>query len=356
METGEGPGPDHLTSHHARLLADPTQFHIFHALRVIEAEFADNPRMGESKRPREDAYRLEQEAELAFPTSTIAALVPPQDGRPGRLVNRFFGLFGPMGPMPLHLTEYVRDRVRNRRDPTMLAFANMLTHRLFTLLYRAWAVAQPTASYDRALRGERGNAPPDPFERKVAALTGHMADGFRDRDHMPDLAKRFFSGHLANGTRHPEGLVSMLSLFVRAPVSIDEFVGEWLDLEPEDRWRLGARVGLGQGTGVGSRVFTHGAKFRLRIGPLSLAEFRRLLPGGPSLDRLEDIVRNYVGDTFDWDINLILHEAEVPVTTLGEGTALGHTSWIGQRRADSHADDLYLVPKSLARRRAAAGA
>jgi type VI secretion system protein ImpH len=238
----------------------------------------------------------------------------------------------------------------------MLAFANMLTHRLFTLLYRAWAVAQPTASYDRALRGKRGNAPPDPFERKVAALTGHMTDGLRDRDHMPDLAKRYFSGHLSNGTRHPEGLVSMLSLFVRAPVTLDEFVGEWLELEPEDRWRLGARVGLGLGTGVGSRVFTHGAKFRLRIGPVNLAEFRRLLPGGPSLDRVEDIVRNYVGDTFDWDINLILHESEVPVSTLGEGTALGHTSWIGQRRADSHADDLYLVPKSLARRRAAAGA
>lgn len=352
METGQGAGPDHLT-HYAQLLADPQTHHIFHALRVIEAAFPDAPRLGESKRPRDDPYRLQQEAELAFPTSTIAEVVPPQGRVPGRVVNRFFGLWGSMGPLPLHMTEYARDRQRNHRDNTLVAFADMLTHRMMSLFYRAWASAQPSPSYDRALKGDRQGRAADPFERKVAALSGHYERALQNRDAMPELAKRHFVGHLTAGPRHAYGLVSIVSAFVRSPVTLKQFVGEWLELEPDDRWQLGARVGLGQGTSVGARVWSHAAKFRLRIGPMKLADFVRLMPGSPSLTRLEDIVRNYVGDTLDWDINLLLARDQVPQAQLG-GTRLGHTSWIGHRAGDSDADDLYLVPQSLARRRAAA--
>lgn len=353
MEAGQGTGPDHLT-HYARLLADPQSHHLYLALRIIEAEFPDAPRLGESKRPAEDAIRISQEAELAFPPSTILSLDPPKGDQPGRLVNRMFGLFGPMGPLPLHLTEYARDRLRNHGDDTFIAFANMLTHRLAGLLYRAWASAQPAPSFDRALRGRRARGvDADPFERKVAALSGHYEPGLRFRDGMPELAKRHFVGHLAPGPRHAEGLVSILSVFVRAPVRLIPFVGQWLQLEPDDRWQLGARAGLGQGTSIGNRVWSHAAKFRLCIGPMSLPDFRRLVaPGSASLDRLEAIVRNYVGDTLDWDINLVLARDQVPQAQLGGDTALGQTSWIGRRTQDSDADDLYLVPKSLARRRA----
>lgn len=353
METGHGAGPDHLT-HLAQLLADPHDHHIFLALRIIEASYPDAPRLGESKRPREDPYRLTQEAELAFPPSTIESITPPADGKPGRLVNRFFGLWGPMGPLPLHMTEYARDRLRNHKDSALTSFADMLTHRLFSLFYRSYAVAHPAPSFDRALRGNRGKTPPDPFERKVAALSGHFEPGLRYRDAMPEMAKRHFVGHLTPGPRHAEGLVSIFSSFVRTPVSIQQFVGEWLQLETGDRWQLGAMVGLGRATSIGTRVYSHAAKFRLRVGPMSLADYRRLVPGSPSLQRLEDIVRNYVGDTLDWDMNVVLARDEVPQAQLGGQTMLGHSGWIGTRPQDSDADDLYLVPQSLARRRAAA--
>lgn len=353
METGQGTGPDHLT-HYAQLLADPQTHHIFLALRIIEAAYPDAPRLGESRRPREDMFRMSQEAELAFPPSTIAAITPPQDGRPGRLVQRMFGLWGPMGPMPLHLTEYARDRQRNQKDTTLVAFADMLTHRMFCLFYRAWAAAQPAPSFDRALTGNRSGQPADPFEQKVAALSGHYGAAMRDRDSMPDMAKRHFVGHLAPGPRHADGLVSIVATFVRARVTLQQFVGEWLELEANDRWELGRGGGLGQGTSIGSRVWSHAAKFRLRIGPMRLPDFQRLMPGSPSLKRLEDLVRNYVGDTFDWDINLVLYRRDIPQARLGGGTRLGHTSWIGSARRDRDADDLYLVPESLARRRARA--
>ncbi len=57
-----------------------------------------------------------------FAPATLAAWEPGEDGRPARLLVHFFGLFGPDGPLPLHLTEYARDRRRNDRDPTLPAF------------------------------------------------------------------------------------------------------------------------------------------------------------------------------------------------------------------------------------------
>ncbi len=61
-----------------------------------------------------------------------------------------FGLFGPNGPLPVHLTEYARERIYHHQDTSLRAFADLFHHRLALLFYRAWADAQPTVSLDRA--------------------------------------------------------------------------------------------------------------------------------------------------------------------------------------------------------------
>ena len=334
MATGDGPGTDYLT-HYDQLVRNPQAFHIFHALRVLEARFRDAPPLGMSKRPREDRLRLGQEAELAFPPTTVRSYAPPGAG-PAVLVNRFFGFFGPHGPLPTHLTEYARERLVNARDPTLVAFADMLTHRMMSLLYRAWVTGQPAVSFDR---GEDGM-----IERKVAALAGYSGAKLRRRDAMPDLAKRYFAGHLGAGTRTAEGMVAMLQAFFRVPVRLQQFVGCWLTLEPDDRWQLGVRAGLGRATSIGERVWSRAAKFRLLVGPLTLADYTRLLPGGAAMDRLRAVVRAQVGDALDWDVNLIMKADEVPRAVLGQNVVLGHVGWIGTRHGKGDAGDLFLVP------------
>ncbi|MDO9526366.1 MAG: type VI secretion system baseplate subunit TssG [Gemmobacter sp.] len=335
MATADGSGPDDLT-HYERFSQSPQVFHIFQAMRVLEARFSDAPAFGQSRRPKDDPVRLGQEASLAFARTTIAGYTPPGAG-PGVLTNRFFGLFGPNGPLPSHLTEYAHERAVKSRDPTFVAFADMMTHRMMSLLYRAWVTGQPTASLDR---GEGGA-----FDGQVMALAGYAGTRMRDRDAMPDMAKRFFAGQLAAGPKSAEGLVAMLSAFFRAPVRLHQFVGSWLDLEPDDRWRLGSAAGLGRATSIGDRVWTRSAKFRLRVGPLGLDDYRRLLPGSASLSRLTAIVRNHVGDALDWDVNIVLRGDQVPLARLGADTRLGHTSWLGTRQSGGDADDLYLSPQ-----------
>ena len=306
-------------THLDHLAERPEGYHVFMALRILEAAHADAPRLGEGRRPREDRVRLGQAPEMAFPPTTIRAFERARDGRPGRLSNRFFGLFGPQGPLPLHLTEFARDRQRNHRDGTFVAFADMLTHRLLGLLYRAWASAQPTVSHDRGV---------DPFAGWVSAVAGYHGKGLSRRDAMPDDARRHFAAHMGAGPRTVEGLVAILSSFLDVPVTIEEFVGSWLALEEADRWRLGARVGLGHDTALGSRVWSRGGKFRVRLGPLDRASYDRLLPGGESMERVQAILRNYVGDALDWEIVLVLAGTDVPRAAIDGTTRLGQTGWL----------------------------
>lgn len=340
MAAPDGTGPHDLTSPLRRLEVAPHAHHVFLALRLIEAAYPDRPGLGRSRRPSEDAVRLAQEAELGFAATTLRSFRAPSGTRPGRLTNRFFGFFGPNGPLPVHLTEYARDRQRVNRNSTLVAFADMLTHRMMSLLYRAWTTGQPTADFDRG-RGGR-------LEGQVAALAGLSGAAMQRRDAMPDMAKRYFTGPLARGPRNADGLAAILGAFFATPVRVEQFVGSWLTLEPDDRWRLGGAAGLGQGTVIGERVWSRAAKFRLRIGPLTLEQYRRLLPGSAALERLTGIVRGYVGDALDWDVNLLLRGDHVPAAVLGRDTRLGQTSWMGAR-PPGDAADLFLAPLSAAR-------
>ena len=58
-------------------------------------------------------------------------------------------MLGPNGPLPIHITEYVRHRLRHAGDPTLSRFLDLLNHRFLALLYRAWAQAQQHANRDR---------------------------------------------------------------------------------------------------------------------------------------------------------------------------------------------------------------
>jgi len=325
----------------------PATWSFFQALRRLEALHPEAPRLGRTARPRQDVVRLGQEPTTTFAPSTLASFEAADGQRLARLSVFFFGLFGTDGPLPLHLTEYAHDRHRIHRDPTFQRFCDMFHHRLLSLFYRAWADARPTVSFDRPQA--------DHFARYVASLIGLGFDTLRDRDAMPDLTKLHFAGHLACQTRHPDGLAAILAEFFRMPVRIECFIGAWLDLPPSDRTRLGhapETASIGRTALVGARIWSRQHKFRIVFGPLTLVEYERLLPGGQSFRRLVPIVRNYAGDTLEWEVNLLLRRDEVPKTVLGRQGRMGWTTWLGTRRHADDAGDLFLNASadSMARR------
>ncbi|MGI9510180.1 MAG: type VI secretion system baseplate subunit TssG [Geminicoccaceae bacterium] len=323
-----------------RSLADkPYKFSFLSAVRHLECRFRDRPRLGTAKRPGEELVRLGQDPYLHFAPATLASYEPGEADRPGRLSSYFFGLFGPDGPLPLHITEHAISRARHFKDRTFSRFADIFHHRLATYFYRAWAAARPTVSYDRPDQ--------DRFANHVGALSGIGMETLRDRDAMPDLAKLFFAGHLANTTRHADGLAAMLEGFFEVPVTIEEFVPEWLELPTDCRLMLGMSGGggvLGESATIGGSIYQCQHKFRILIGAMSLDAYQRMSPGGDSLEQLVAIVRNYIGYELDFDLQLILKRDDVPPIDLGKAGALGWTTWLSERTAETDADDMVINP------------
>ena len=315
----------------------PYKHDFFAAVRRLECAFRDKPRVGRSARPSDEPVRLAQDPTLAFAPASLSSFRQGKNGRPPRLAGYFFGLTGPNGPLPIHLTEYAYDRLRNAHDPTFSGFLDVFHHRMLSLFYRAWANARPTVSFDRPEA--------DWFGDQLGALCGVGMPTLRDRDEMPDVAKLYFAGFLACENRHPEGLCAIIADFFKFPARVMDFIGAWLQLPKDDCCQLGrspATGTLGVNAIAGTQVWGCQHKFRLVLGPMDFADFQRLLPGSESFGRLLAIVHNYTGHELAWDVNMILKRDEVPRLRLGESGRLGWTTWLGNRRATKDADDLIL--------------
>jgi type VI secretion system protein ImpH len=285
---------------------------------------------------------------MDFAASSIARFSP---GKHSILAVNFMGLFGPHGPLPLHLTEYARERLRHHHDPTIARFADIFHHRMISLYYRAWANVRPTVSFDRPES--------DRFGFYIGSLLGIGGPAFQHRDALVDRAKFHYAAHFAGQSKHPAGLNSIVADILKLPVRIKEFIGEWMPIQINEQTRLGWSAdlaSLGQSAVIGQAVWSCQHKFRLVLGPMPRGQYLSLLPGGAALEQLAAIVRNFVGDEYVWDAQLVLESAEVPEElalglspqtgelSMNGAAQLGWTSWLGPRHSPLDADDLLLNP------------
>jgi type VI secretion system protein ImpH len=322
-----------------RLVESPASFDFFQAVRLLECAFADRPRVGADNRAARDVVRFGQVPSLAFAPATVAGFEPGPDGRPPKLSVNFLGLLGPNGPMPLHFTAYVWERLRSQRDPVLTRFLDLFHHRMIALFYRAWAQHQQTVGHDRP-GGDR-------FSVYVGSLIGIGVESLMRRDAVGDVAKLHFSGRLLCQTKHAEGLRAILSDYFSVPVEIRQFVGQWVELPEDSRCLLGQSPDtgtLGSTAIVGRRMWDVQQKFRIRLGPVGMDDYQKMLPGGESLKRLVAWVRSYVGDEFAWDLQLVLKRDEVPAVKLGQSGGLGWATWLHAAPPKRDADDLVLRP------------
>jgi len=164
-----------------KLQQDGAAYDFFALVRAIEATNRELPRVGTSIKPSDDPVRFCQEPFLAFPASTVAKVAPDALHNVNRVYVNFMGLFGPNGPMPLHVTEYARERMLHFNDHTLARFADMFHHRAVSLFYRAWAVNQQTVSFEHVGY--------DRIAEYVASMIGGGMDTFHGRDRLPDASK-----------------------------------------------------------------------------------------------------------------------------------------------------------------------
>jgi len=309
-----------------RIGAGAARFEFIAALRLVEAAYRDKPRIGRALRVADEPLRLSQNADLAFRGKEITeAGVAPGSGVPRLAVNT--GLLGPQGPMPLHFTEYVRERWLRAGDSTWAAFLDVFHHRMLSLLYRARVASEPVVSFDRPND--------DDFARTVGSLAGFGRTARRNGGRLDARSLLYFGGLIAGRTRHASGLATLLSTYFRVPVSIEQFVGRWIAPPDEALAPLGSRAvpSLGQGHVLGRRIWDRQHGIRIAMGPVDEATRRLLEPGTAHFAELVEWVRLYTGGMLDWDVEIRLN-AEVPTPMrLGRTARLARETWLG--RADT---------------------
>lgn len=322
-----------------RLQAMPWRYGFLTLLRRIGAD-PQIDLIGTAQRPRAEPFRLGQQPSLVFAPREIAS-VGQNDGR---LKVRLFGLgmLGPNGPLPIHVTEIARDREESGRDATLVDFLDLFHHRYLTLLYRTWASAQATVGLDRP-DNER-------FSFYVASLTG-LDIGEIDHRPLPIHARLAASAHLVREARNPDGLRATLERYFDVPVTIEEYVFHWIDLDQADCCHLGesgSSARMGQDAMPGTRVPDRQNKFRIVIGPLHLDPYLRLTPQGADLPKLIEWVRAFVGHEFCWELELRILAHSAAPAVMGGSQRLGWSGWLGPSPTDQPMIGMRFEPERYA--------
>ena len=316
------------------LFEEPYRFEFFQAVRLLGRLFPDRARVGLKGPPGREVVRFHARASLAFPASAIARLEPGRgaDG-PLAMTVAFMGLTGPSGVLPHHYTEFLLDG-----NTEAAAFLDLFNHRLIALFFRAWEKYRP------ALAREAGA--PDLLKGCLLAFVGRGTEGLQERYDFSDDAFLCHASAFAQRRRPALVLERLLRDYFGLNVEVEQFVGRWLVLDPADRSTLnpeGGNNGLGTSLLLGGRVWDAQGKFRLRVGPLTEAQFLALLPGGDDFRALAQMTRAFVDLGLDFDVQLVLKAEEVPQCRLssaaGAGSQLGRHAWLRARPMTADAGD-----------------
>lgn len=357
-----GPGAVSVGEQLRRWSDQPWAYDYFAVMRRLEAASPATPRWGRALLPSAEPVRVGQEPSLAFAPASFSRFEAATDTSPPRLRQLFFGYVGPNGPLPVHLSDFIRERALNFGDRTWLAFLDLFAHRFSLHFYRAWAQARPAVALDRP--GE------DRFRQQIGALIGTGTATRNGRDEIHDDARLHFSGALVRRVRNVESVEAVLRSYFGIPVALERWVGHWMHLPAGELTRLGARGGagvavplsnsdasrtMGRGAMLGARVWDRQHKVRLHLGPLTLEQYLLFLPTGSARPVLQRWMQQLLGDELEWDAQLVLRREQVPPTRLGaqRGNAprLGWVSWLGRRPRTRDAADVRID----ARHRAPAG-
>ena len=323
MADAHGPAPDHLT--YLQAAAPEARRHgVFGLLRKAEARAPGLPRIGRSRLPQQNVADLAHEPSLEFPSATVDRIEPGWGGRM-RIRTLFMGLTGPMGALPIHLTEYAFYEARSSGKRPFGRFLDLLTGRMLQFFYRAWAESQPAAQADR------------PDDDRYAAMLGALSGiGVAPSAKMAAVDRELtwkdylrYAGLLAS-RRSAAVIEDGVSHVLRTPVRITEFVVRWRDINPKERTRLGAGGynGLGVDAVLGERVCVAEDTFRVTVKAETFEDYRDFLPGRPRHRMMREMLDMLKPSQLDWEIELEMDEVDIPPARLDGAFKLGLDAWM----------------------------
>jgi type VI secretion system protein ImpH len=320
--------------------------------------------LGRGGPPGAEPVKFAASLSLSFPSHHLDRIQRPQNEEdvPLMIVN-FMGLTGPSGILPKHYSELLLrlERLDPQGDSQALrAWLDIFNHRLISLFRWSWEKYRVFFPFER---GSEQGFEPGTFGGAIFCLLGLGTEGLRNRIYVPgipadepavgidDVALIPFAGLLSHQPKCASILQTISQRLFGIPVTVKQFQGDYLYLDPPNQTRLGLRQGnnlLGKNAVVGERVWSIENKIRLRLGPLSFVTFSDYLPdfnakGRKAFFAFCQFVRFYIGPHLDFDVQLVLDREEVPRCQLATGdeagSRLGWNAWLSGPDYDHDPDD-----------------
>jgi type VI secretion system protein ImpH len=306
------------------------EFEFFQAVRLLARLSRGRKAVGGTAKPKEECVRFGAHVSMAFPASAVHEIeqIPDSDA-PARMKVAFLGLTGIQGVLPLCYTDWMIER-QYAKDDTLAAFFDLFNHRLLSLFYRAWEKHRPPVLYELgAFRKQQ----PDPFTYSLFDLIGMGTGGLRGRLNIEDESLLLYAGLIAQRPHSASALRGILRDYFSVAVEVDQCIGDWYELEEDDRCYLSTELERNQlevGAFLGDAVWNQQGRFRIRVGPLAFDRFREFLPDGRAMVKLVQLTRYLVGQAMAFDVQVFLRAGEVPYCRLSdEGADAPRLGWMG---------------------------
>jgi type VI secretion system protein ImpH len=300
---------------------------------VAFLERATGTRVAESRSAAEERIRFRHDPSMAFSAGDVSRVLRrqvPGEEEIFEVVTTFLGLVGSSTPLPFYFAEEVAQE--DPDNPLRREFLDLFHHRLVSLLYRG--VTRYT------LTGELSGTGADVWSKRVLALAG--LDTYEREARGIFLANRLLRLCAAFTVRARTARALEMVLedalgdaLEGGRVSVHQFVGRWVAIEPPDQMRLGkVNSHLGRSTLLGRRAFDRAGSFQIEIGKVPRSVYERFLPDGDLLPVLQEGVRRFNKDPLEYSVVLELLENATPFIQLKAlgGSRLGRGSWLGPRR------------------------
>ena len=333
MDTGES-NEEHTTSRPVavapgstldRMLRCGYMFDFFHAVWLLEKLLRGGKAPGEGSGPADESISIRPHSGLVFPSTDVRKIeLFGEDKQRVRVTVTFGGLYGIDSPLPVYFYDAIAteaERTRPLRD-----FLDIFNSRLYSLFYRAWKKRRPALDF---------HAPgTDRSSHRFLCLAGMGTTKAIADSKVPFMRLAAHAGRLSCRVRNSEGLKNFLrAFFPGVDVRIQENVPRWVPITNRVRMAKGGvnRPALGSTATIGKRIRDISGKFRVVLGPLTLAQYTHFLPGADGAAILRYLVGLYAPDHLEYDVELLIRRDEIPLARLGDRSVkVGLNAWSGR--------------------------
>jgi type VI secretion system protein ImpH len=281
----------------------------------------------QTKTPSSDlsqTIQIKPNLSLAFPASDVESVQEIGDQEDFRflITANFLGLYGPASPLPTFYTEELIDEAADDESVSR-DFIDILNQRLFALLFECWE------KYRQSLQIVEEKNPA--YMDRLFCLLGLGEKSFRKHVTDPYRLLRY----IGLFTQFPHTAMALKTLLNDAlggtSIEVIPCVEQTAKI-PENQTLCLAISGchLGIDSYLGDELIDRMGKFRISLGPLNRAEFKRFSPGTEDFSLVSSLTDLYFVEPLKYEIEIILAEGEAQTVCLGNAmrATLGVDSWI----------------------------